>query len=55
MFREYRSSLGIHAICNAEIEVDRLERNGGNVFGTLRSTMEIQHASSWTNVKPLTV
>lgn len=32
MFREYRSSR-IYAICNVEIEVDRLERNGGNVFG----------------------
>lgn len=54
MFREYRSS-GTYAICNVEIEVDRLERNGGNVFGAPRPTMEIQHASPWTNVKPLTV
>lgn len=51
MFREYRSS-GIYAICNVEIEVDRLERNGGNVFGVPHSAMK---PSPWTNVKPLTV
>lgn len=35
MFRGYHSS-GTYAICNVEIEVDRLERNGGNVFGVPR-------------------
>lgn len=42
-----------YAICNVEIEVDRLEQNGGNVLGVLRPTMEIQRVSPWTNVKPL--
>jgi len=52
MFGGYCSS-ATYAICNVEIEVDWLEQNGGNVFGVLRPTMEIQRASSWTNVKLL--